>query len=90
MKNDKVYLFIEEYNCDYEHECRVNVYANKEDAYKALAETKERELKESWISRHNEDDLEIGADEYDIFDIYLPGYASRYETFLKVEEREIR
>lgn len=90
MAKDKVYVFIEEYNRDYEHESRVNVYVNKEDAYKALAETKEREMKESWISRYDEDDLEIVADNYDCFDIYLEGYAALFETNLRIEEKEIQ
>lgn len=90
MKGDKVYILIEDYTYDYETEQRVSVFADKQEAYNKLAEIKEMEIQQSWISRYDDEDLEVGSDDYDYFDIYLDGYASQYETSLRVVEKEIK
>lgn len=89
MKGDKVYAFVENYNFDYESETKVTLFEDKQDAYDRLAEVKDREIKGSWISRYDEDDLEVGYDDYDGYDIYLQGYAAQYETNLRVVELRI-
>lgn len=89
-KGNKVYVLIEAYTYDFENDIRTSVFLSEDDAYKALEEIKERELEESWISRFNDEDLEIGEDSYDSFDIYLEGRASEFETHLWVAEKEVR
>lgn len=89
-KGSKVYVLIEAYTYDFEKDIRTSVFLSEDDAYKALEEIKERELEESWISRFNDEDLEVGEDSYDSFDIYLEGRASEFETHLWVEEKQVQ
>lgn len=88
-KGDKVFVLVEHYVYDFESEIRTSVFLSPEDAYKALADAKNAELKKGLGARFNKKDLEISEDSCDSFDIYLEGRPSTYETHLWVAEKKI-
>ena len=83
---NKIYLVIQKYTYEYNTNVFVDVYDTKEKAQSALEYIADRETLKSWICRKN--DVQVERNE-NLFDAWVDGNASEFQTTISVQEKEI-
>jgi hypothetical protein len=83
---EKVFVVIENYTFEKKHDTKVSVYKDKKRALGAFKFIVERERKDTWVATKRKVSIEENEG---YFHAFVEGQASAFETYVKVEEKEV-